>query len=333
MNIRRFWRLCSLTVASLFWASCTDSNTQSQVTQPVDSDPSADVNGNSSSEGLLSSATVPESSSSGNPVASSGSYVLAIDPSVTCKVRTAFEDNPNCKLPLGCDDYERLLKKDTTISEKILMEWEEELQACEGVIDSVGLLYGSPAIWPCAGYRYYYICECSNGSTYGHCRFDEKNLAYRNLDEYNEINGISSSSVAESSSSSATDLVKSCPQGDFVLFEGILADVQKALYEKFSKRLEEDSTLTESGKKYLEDILNHEKKALKYGQAPYRDRDIHWRDRVDNETTELWFEGFIAKTKTCEDGTPVITERYQQKYDAILAECIEIIEEKIKPEE
>ena len=25
-------------------------------------------------------------------------------------------------------------------------------------------------------------------------------------------------------------------------------------------------------------------------------------------------------------GTPVITERYQRKYDAILAECIEIIE-------
>ena len=42
------------------------------------------------------------------------------------------------------------------------------------------------------------------------------------------------------------------------------------------------------------------------------------------------FDGYIAKTKTCEDGTPVITERYKQKYDAILAECIEIIENEVK---
>ncbi|WP_258284982.1 hypothetical protein [Fibrobacter succinogenes] len=38
-----------------------------------------------------------------------------------------------------------------------------------------------------------------------------------------------------------------------------------------------------------------------------------------------WFTGFIAKTKTCEDGTPETTDRYQQMYNDIYAECWEKI--------
>ena len=37
--------------------------------------------------------------------------------------------------------------------------------------------------------------------------------------------------------------------------------------------------------------------------------------------SEEWFNGYIAKTKTCANGSPETTEKYQQKYDAILAEC------------
>ena len=61
MNIRKFWRLSCLTVASLFWASCgSDSNPQFAVVQSTNPDSSADAFGDSSS----SETALPEESSS-----------------------------------------------------------------------------------------------------------------------------------------------------------------------------------------------------------------------------------------------------------------------------
>ena len=56
MNIRKFWRFCCLSVASFFWASCSDSNPEifaPQISQP---DSASDVSGNSSREDSSSSA-------------------------------------------------------------------------------------------------------------------------------------------------------------------------------------------------------------------------------------------------------------------------------------
>ena len=343
MNIRRFWRLCSLTVASLFWASCTDSNSHSLVTQPVDSDSSADVNGNSSSEGLLSSATepesssatVPESSSSGNPVTSSASYVLARDPSVTCEKKN--ELRRHCYE--NCYAVESDLRTDELISENELTYRERALESCRAIEFASTLLYGSPANVCNYPYHVEVVFECSDDSTYKDCRLDS-NRVYTSTEEYNEAHGISSSSV-EQSSSSSEKMIKNCPHDELLPFTGILAEVQKELYERIVRKLEDDSTLSESGRQYLDSLLNHEKKTLTatyppelrgLSVTPYSS-DIIYDDYYYEIDSKNWFSGYIAKTKTCEDGTPVITERYQQKYDAILAECIEIIEEKIKPED
>jgi hypothetical protein len=162
---------------------------------------------------------------------------------------------------------------------------------------------------------------CSNGDTYAHYVTDENKKVYTSIQEYNEIQGI----VPE-------NLTESCPQGEYALFVDVLADVQTTLYEKLSKQLEENSSLTEKGKAYLERLLDQEKKALKGFLYPYlfdyyEDRGYGYNMK---QASKNWFNGYIAKTKTCEDGTPVITERYQQKYDAILAECLELIEKNSK---
>lgn len=363
MNIRKFWRLSCLSVASLFWASCgTDSNPQFPAQSLASPNSSADANGGGLSDASSSSAITPESSSSEiAPLQSSSSeipvtnsataessssegsssshsssssakiYALARDPSVTCDTVHTMVSNPNCQSSdRDCDGYKKYLGSDTTISEQILTIWEEKLESCEAIPEMSPLVYGIEPSITCMPFYPVVYYKCSNDSTYSYnnCWLDD-NLIYTNRQEYNEAHGISSSSSPESSSS-ATDLVKSCAQGDFALFVDILADVQTTLYEKFSKQLEEDSSLTENGKKYLEGLLDHGKKAFKVKLAPYLYSDYgDYYGWEMSRKTDLWFNGYIAKTKTCEDGTPVITDRYKDKYDAILAECIEIIENKV----
>ena len=374
MNIRKFWRLCCLTVASFFWASCSESNPQFPMAQAANPDSSTDANGgglgdessssavapesssanffesssseiapqSSSSDAPASSSSAVESSSSEIGSSSSAEFVLARDPSVTCDTVQTIVSNPNCNRSPGsdCDDYKKFLGSDTTISEKILNIWEKTLESCEAIPEMSSVVYGIEPTTSCLSFYPVTYYKCSNDSMYEYINcWLEDNLIYTNTREYNEAHGISSNSAPESSSSapesssSAEDLVKSCAQGDFALFVDILADVQTALYEKFSKQLEE-SSLSEKGKLYLEGLLDYEKKALKTRFAPYMLRgyydDSNSYGLEMSRETNLWFNGYIAKTKTCEDGTPVITERYQQKYDAILAECIEIIENEVK---
>lgn len=342
MNIRRVWRLCCLTVASFFWASCTDSNPQFPVTQSTNSDSSSAENENapsessssvaepessseitpqsSSEDSATSSATAESSSSepSSSPSSSSSvssssiapSYILARDTSVTC-VRN-WRTVSICENDYTCEDLQSLLGKKQSISEKLLSSWEEGLQSCEAISEDGGTLYG---VGPCASSRMKYAMKCSNGYSYDHYEVEGK-LIYTSPQEYNEAHGI----VPE-------DLTESCPQGDFALFVDVLADVQKALYENLTKRLEEDSTLTDDCKAYLESLLDHEKKTLKKRLDPYLSGE-YYSNMYGFEmkrTSKQWFNGYIAKTKNCEDGAPVTTEIYKEKYDAILAECLEII--------
>lgn len=354
MTIHKFFRLCSLTVASLFWASCgTDSNPQFPVAQAANPDSSVDVGvGNLSSASSendssvsvepasgssqtaepssfaessesSSSTNVPPTSSSDTPASSSSSvsssstiptYILARDSSVTC-TRT-WHTVSICAQDYDCNDLKNFLEQKQSVSEKLLTYWEDELASCEAVIEQFAPLYG---IGPCASTRMKYEMKCSNDSTYENFRIDG-DLAYTCEKEYNDAHGI----VPE-------DLVESCPQEGFALFVDILADVQKALYEKIVNELMKDSSLTESQTAYLESLLNRENKTLKYNLAPYftENGDVKYTNGLNYES-ENWFGGYIAKTKTCEDGTPVITERYQEKYNAILAECLEIIEKNSK---
>jgi len=338
MTIHKFFRLFSLTVASFFWASCSDSNPQFPALSSTNPDSSSDANESSSSE-LSSSAVAPESSSSDMPQQSSSSesassssrvessssansssssaeYVLARDPSVSCE--KVWQQVPICAKEYSCDELKTILEKKQSVSEKLLSSWEEELESCEGISEMSPAVYGCS---PCCSTKLFSKMWCSNGDTYAHYVTDENKKVYTSIQEYNEIQGI----VPE-------NLTESCPQGEYALFVDVLADVQTTLYEKLSKQLEENSSLTEKGKAYLERLLDQEKKALKGFLYPYL--FDYYEDSgygyTMKQASKNWFNGYIAKTKTCEDGTPVITERYQQKYDAILAECIEIIENEVK---
>ena len=353
MNIRRFWRLCSLTVASFFWASCSESNPQFSMAQAANPDSSADANGEGFGDESSSSAIAPESSSSENAAQSSSSdfpesssaavessssgigfsshssssiasssssvplYALARDTSVSCSEK--WYTVSLCENEYSCDELKTILGKKQSVSEKLLSSWEEKLESCEAISEDSGTLYG---VGPCASTRMKYVMKCSNDSSYSHYQVDQK-LVYTSTQEYNVAHGI----VPE-------DLVESCPQGDYALFIDVLADVQKVLYEKCAKRLEEDSTLTEEAKMYLEGLLDHEKKALNSSLAPYLPNGIDlYNPRMYGfemkRASKHWFNGFIAKTETCENASSVTTETYQQKYDGILAECIEIIENKV----
>ena len=242
MTIHKFFRLFSLTVASLFWASCSDSDPQFYYPQSAKLDPSEDVGEDSSSsetsdaESSSSAETESSSANSSSSGVSSSSeserYILAKDSSVTCVKESQMFPSTSCQTSSDsytCDDYKKYLGKDTSVTERVLNKWEDALEFCGAISEMPSVVYGvfPPACNPNAVYLSS-VLKCSNDSTYRYYQLDG-NLAYRNTQEYNEAHGISSSSAPQSSSS-AEPLVQSCKQEDFVLFADILADVQKALY-------------------------------------------------------------------------------------------------------
>ncbi len=360
MNIRKFCRLGFLTLTSLFWASCgTDSNPQfpSMAANP---DSSADNSGSSSSvepasssfadvesssdvaqpssstdnlasssaEAPVSSANVASSSSVAS--SASASLVLARDPSVTCSKSVNFiQDCPKASPSYSCVDLQTFLKKDTTISEKILTSWEEKLESC-GVVQENAPVYG--ITYPVCPYIAVNYLRCSDGKNYDLFK-EENGVAYTTESEYYETHSSaaeSSSSVVASSSSVPEDLVKNCPKGEFVVFADILAEVQSKLYERLVKNIEENTALSDSVKSYLETLLDRDNKTLKGNFSPYfPGSDQNVESTSLKWDSEEWFNGYIAKTESCADGTPVTTKRYQQKYAAIYDECLDIISKKI----
>ena len=358
MNIRKFWRLSCLTVASFFWASCSESNPQFPMAQTANPDSSADANGGGLGDESSSSAVAPESSSAAEiesssadaPVppsssstvsevssssetpslgsssssiagssSSAASYILARDPSVTCYANS-YMGTASCGSTknVSCEDYKKYLGSDTTLSEKIISTWESALQSCGAVKDIFreeplyGISYGGCPM------RMFVDMKCSNDSSYSDVKLDNGKF-YTSQEEYNEAHGVVPDPI-----------VKNCPHGDYALFTDVLEDVQKKLYEVVSGRLMEDIARPESVQKYLESLLDGENKTLKGRLAPYTEDSGEGNDSRLRMYSGYWFDGYIAKTKTCEDGTPVITERYQEKYDAILAECLELIEKNSK---
>ena len=169
--------------------------------------------------------------------------------------------------------------------------------------------------------RMFVDMKCSNDSSYVDVKLDGKKF-YTSEKEYNEAHGVAPDVV-----------VKNCPQENFALFTDVLADVQKKLYEIVSGWLMEDIARSESEQKYLNSLVDRENKTLKGRFAPYTMDDEDQSDSWLSQYSAYWFNGYIAKTKTCDDGTPATTETYQKKYDAILAECLKIIEKDSKAAE
>lgn len=351
MNIRRFFRLSCLSVAGLFWASCgsdSDSSTNAMgLNSGSDPESSSDaLLQTSSSAEPNSSDAVPESSSSdafgvgsSDDASSSSSGIessssaelfrLARDPSITCtKFQFLEEQCPVSSEPYySCTDLQEFLKKDTTVSQKILDKWEDKLLSC-GAVHESETLYGV-VYRVCPHYQVTYL-KCSDGKTYKPYA-DEDGIAYITKEEYYETH--SSSSVAESSSSSAQpeDLTTNCPQDSFALFYDVLADVQKELYEKIVKVLDENDTLPEAKKAFLDSIINREEKTLNGNLYPYYPGQHYDLEYISLKyESNYWFDGYVAKTKTCADGMPETTALYREKYDGILQECLDLINKELE---
>ena len=343
MNIRKFFRLSCLTIASLFWASCDgDSDSSTNVmglNSGADPESSSDALLQTSSSAEPNSADVVPVSSSSDDASSSSSGIessssaapfrLARDTSITCSTFQFLEERcPVSSEPYySCTDLQEFLKKDTTVSQKILDKWEEKLLSC-GAVHEPETVYGV-VYRVCPHYEVTYL-KCSDGKNYSFYAQDN-GIAYVTEKEYYETH--SSSSVAENSSSSAQpeDLVTNCPQDSFALFVDVLADVQKEVYEKIVKVLDENDTLPEPKKAFLDSIINREEKTLNGNLYPYHPGQFYDLEYLSLKyESDYWFDGYVAKTRTCADGTPETTILYREKYDAILQECLDLINKELE---
>ena len=359
MDLRKVLRLSCLTVASLFWASCgDDSSSQSSAPDPEipEPDSSADASNDeklgsatdktptsSESSEKLSSAEAVEESSSSEAVemsseaqdlssSSETGYVLSTDTTVTCEKKAYSEPACSSTKGLTCDDYKKYLASDTSISEKLLSEWEDKLRSC-GAVQEPAVLYGV-SYNPCATAFYEGTAmKCSNGSTYKNYRL-EGNKVYL----YS-----SSSSESSSSESEEEDMVHNCPQSDFETFVDMLPDVRKALYDVLTDEsycaefiYTERNAISEAGKAYIESLLDHENRTIKGGRlSPFFIGDVpedgsedYLAGKALNNTT--WFSGYVAKTETCSDGAPVTRKKYESLFSWVLTEAIDNIVDKAK---
>lgn len=349
MNIRRIIRLSCLSVMGFFWASCgsdSDSSTGAPLLNPgTDPDSSSDALLQTSSSAEPNSAdAVPESSSSDVAQSSSsdveessssndGRVKLSRDPSVTCTVKYTLGNgclsSGSSEPSYSCMQLQEFLAKDTTVSQKILDKWEEKLMSC-GAVQEPETVYGI-VYTTCQHVVISYLDDCTDGKRYDLYGQDD-GIAYITKAEYDEVH--SSSSVAESSSSSAQpeDLVTNCPQDSFALFVDILADVQKEVYGKIVKVLDENDTLLEVQRVFLDSIINREKETLRGNLFPYYWANYDYEAEYVSLKYEsnYWFDGYVAKTRACAEGTPETTALYREKYDGILQECLDLINKKLE---
>ncbi|MBR6379078.1 MAG: hypothetical protein IKS02_03810 [Fibrobacter sp.] len=320
MNIRNVWRLCYLSLTAFFWTDCSNASSTSPPASEDFIDPSADIASSSTNEHLkllLSSSSKdflkPLSSSS-----STMKYVLARDSSVTCEKDSVGETLYPPKY--SCSELQELLSRDTAVYKSALKSWEDDLMSC-GAIDDVTAAYGVPSVSSGLDItpRYVFKMRCSNDETYVDYSVDE-NLIYTSWKEYYDAIGLKPESFVES-----------CPQGDFALFADILADVQKQLYERIEKKLEDAENISEKRKVFLEQLLDRANKKLKGTFTPYlwTMEDYPVEEIKLNFLTKNWFNGYIARTETCADGTSEMTALYQEKYAQILQECRDLINDKV----
>ena len=283
-----------LSVAAVFWASCSDdaqplygtigiddsAPESSESLEPISStaieETSSSSEATSSETESSSSANSSSSEEAASSSSSSAKYRLASDTSVTCKDST-FAYN-ECVYIGGssaetCSSPEYELRNNATLTIEELIKIEDRLENCADAVP----VYGVPS---CMNQmrrdtKYY----CSNGNIYSH---GKNGLVYTN-DEYNNL-FVSSSSVAESSSSAAPSPL--CQKTDFVNKSEVRQDC-------ISEKLD---SLATAGETVSDDL----KKCV-------------------NTTVDYDYTGEFAKTQIC-DGDTTVNPRYQAKQDSIREE-------------
>lgn len=278
-----------LSVAALFWASCSDDaqplygtigidDSAPESSESLEPISSTAIEEASSSSEATSSETPASSSSAPDEISSSSSakYRLASDTTVTCKDST-FAYN-ECVYIGGssaetCSSPEYELQNNATLTIEKLIKIEDRLENCADAAP----VYGVPSCMNQMRWNTKYYC--SNGNIYSH---GKNGLVYTN-DEYNDL-FVSSSSVAESSSSAAPSPL--CQKTDFVNKSEVRQDC-------ISEKLD---SLAAAGETVSDDL----KKCV-------------------NTTVDYDYTGEFAKTQIC-DGDTTVNPRYQAKLDSIREE-------------
>ena len=82
---------------------------------------------------------------------------------------------------------------------------------------------------------------------------------------------------------------------------------------------------------FLDSIVDREKNTLRGNLFPYYWANYDYdTEHVSVSMSDHWFNGYVAKTRTCADGTPEKTALYREKYDGILQECLDLINKELE---
>lgn len=364
MVIRKYWRHLCLTFAAFFWSSCGDdgnsvtpSDNGGAVVPPAES--SADVAGESSS----SEETLEVlSSSSQEPVRDTGVITLFSDPSVTCEKDAKWIMFPiyalGRKSAGSCEDIRILVEKGSAYSKEELEEMEASLEDCRNSLCEPVALYGVISQPPIVGTRTRIdvTYNCSNRERYyssynysviepenpGFPR-DEDNILYLTEEEYNTAK-LSRASMAKAaprfepepdSSDSEETVSPECDRMGFVEVDEIYEAASKTLYAKYADELANDS-LSEDRRNFLNQVCDEQNSTIRKDILPEYDyyENLSFESQCSLKgwlDESIWFSGYIARYQKRPDGTVEETERYREKFSAILNKLEEVIESKYKP--
>lgn len=291
MKRRFFISKSLLIVASFFWASCGEDDSQPiSINEPASESSSSrdallqssSTNGSEPAEGTSSG--TPESSSSaptGDVSSSSGEqFKLASDTSVTCTSKqTSYSECVNTAGSSSetCYSIESDLHYNTTLTIEELIKIEDRLENC---IEAVTVYGVSPCMPRAITFTEY---NCSNGKTYTYLK---DGLVYTNA-EYDSLFN-SSSSEASSSSAAPSPL---CQKTDFISKDG-------AILRSKEEKLD---SLVAAGETVSDSLKNCVRRSFPYEKGKY------------------------AQTQIC-DGDTTVNPYYQAKLDSIRKEVDKAIE-------
>ncbi len=370
MFIRKYWRELCVTLTAFFWSSCGEDN-NSVAPSDNSQLPSENQNASSGTVPTESSSSLEQvvaemSSSSAEPVRDTSVITLSSDPSVTCEKTTSFQMYPIYavarRAPGTCEEYQILVEKDSAYTSEELNDLEDGLENCRRYICEPVCVYGVISTPMQTGTRSETTVtyKCSNGTSYS-SRFDSpkeqdfpKDVAgvlYLTKAEYASAMAAkqakpapkfapeqeSSSSIEEnvesSSSSEASPVV--VKRTDFVEVNDVVDEARKALYVKYVEELKNSET-SEERKSFLKTLLDEEEQAIRKDMLPEYDMfyDESYKAQCSSKgwlEDSIWFSGYIAKHQQLSDGSVEETERYKEKFNAILERMERQVESKYKP--
>lgn len=289
-----------LSVAAVFWASCSDDaqplygtigtdDSAPESSESLEPPSSASIEETSSSSEATSSET-PESSSStpADNLSSSSAeqYRLASDSSVTCTSEQIIYSecvylSTNSDRPRTCPSLQADLENNTTRSIEELAKLEDELENCSEFLEEP--LYGVPSCMHQMRVRFEY--KCSDGKTYTNLRAKDgliyTETAYDSL--FNSSSSFTSSSSEASSSSAAPSPL--CQKADFV-------EKNEVSNNCINEKLD---SLAAAGENVTDSVRTCVNRSFPYDEGEY------------------------ARTQIC-DGDTTVNPRYQAKLDSIREE-------------